>query len=201
MGGTSTDVESWSCNIHIVDNSGTGTDEALIQGALSQYVTRQDSNFSSWAWLDYYKFNEVSRTTGKYVATTPPNTFVFGTPIRSIFGGGPFQISLAVSWVTALQRGRASKGRIFTPTRDYMDQASIIQADGTIGQNIALAASVSAAQLITDLNGAVSGSCVVWSQVGQVAEEIIAVRVGNVLDTQRRRRRSLIEVYSETPVS
>jgi hypothetical protein len=47
----------------------------------------------------------------------------------------------------------------------------------------------------TTLTGA---DLAVWSRVGSQLNEVNALQVGDVLDTQRRRRDTLVETYQQT---
>lgn len=200
FGGPLIGTESWTCGLHIWDPAPVSGnfDEVLLSEAISQWFLRPASLNSNLASLEYFKYNEINSTPigtglpgGKYTNPGTPHAFFYPVVRQGPAEGGPPQLSLAVSTVTAKVRGRGSKGRWFPPTA----VANNALTGGVVGGSMPAAAATSAAQLITDVNGAVGGSCVVYSFIGQTNNEIIAVRVGQVLDTQRRRRRSLPELY------
>lgn len=201
MGGNTTPLETWSCSIHF----GAGADGAhsvgLIDGAISQWMARPDSFISSFAKYDYFKFNRINPLTGAYFNSTGSETNPASVAVLGTARGGPFQVAQALSWVTAASRGLAHAGRIYAPIGVADSNSVQIQTTGGFDPAHTLAMSDSAAQLINDLNGAGTGSCVVFSQKGQVENEIIACRVGSIPDTQRRRRRGLVEIYQQTAVA
>lgn len=201
MGPLASSVESWSCSIHV----GAGADGSVtpgnLDGALTQWIERAGSYVNGAAWLSYWKFNQVDPATGRYVSAGLPLTHFLSSPVASGMPTAPFQLALALSWVTGATRGYASKGRIFAPFTPRDSGSSIIGPDGTILDMYLTGIANSAAQLITDINGSLTGSCVVYSQRGLVENEILAAKVGSVPDTQRRRRRSLVEVYDQVPVA
>jgi hypothetical protein len=55
-----------------------------------------------------------------------------------------------------------------------------------------------AATMLQGLNALFTpgGRLVIWSKAAQTVTDITAIRVGHVVDTQRRRRRSLSESYT-----
>jgi len=111
----------------------------------------------------------------------PPGTSAIGLPA---------QISQVATLTTAFPRGLASKGRIYLP----QPQAAV-GADGRWTTGIALATANAVKVLINAIN-AVSGmgTVHVMSKIGSGATHpVTGIAVGRVPDTQRRRRRSLVE--------
>lgn len=196
-GGTLATTETWSCGVHFLNPNPGILDETLIKSAIGQWMARSGSNVGSSAVLNYLKVNEIDPVTGKYADTTRANTYPYEPAIVGLGGSNFPQLALAVSTRTALSRGRGSKGRFFQPIGGGVGVGS----DGKMLAEVAMAVAVSGAQLLTDLNGAQTGECVVFSRIGQVTAEILGVRVGRVIDTQQRRRRSLTEDYQSANIS
>lgn len=211
FGGRLAGTESWSCSLHFLNpDPGVIVIDGLFASAIGLWFDRATSKISLLAFLDYIKVNELnpasipSSVPGKpnsapftrYLSETDVNELVILAPRQGDQAAEPPQISYAVSTVTGFLRGPAHQGRFYPPCGH-----TTLATDGRLPVLDAKEMSQSAAQLITDLNGANTGSCVVYSGVGQVTREITGCRVGRVADTQRRRRRNLIEQYEETGVS
>lgn len=199
FGGTLFTEETWSCSFHVVPLTVFTYSEADLRGAVTNWMTRASSHVNRDATLDWLKYNEVVPATGHYIDGAAANTLYFEPKIHSGFTvNAPGQIALVASLGTDVQRGRTSRGRIYIP----MGLApGDVDATGHIAGALAQAVATSTAQLVTDINGAVSGSVVVFSSIGQIYSEVDRVMVGDVVDTQRRRRRSLAETYSTVGIS
>lgn len=107
----------------------------------------------------------------------------------------PFQVALCISLVTA-RSGPEGKGRFYLPGPNVQ-----LETDGRISAAAATSHATSAAAFLgaVDLaiagSGGASGNPVVASSKGFLSP-VTGVRVGRVLDTQRRRRGDLAEGYS-----
>lgn len=211
FGGRLAVTESWSCSLHfLVPQTGPISISGAFSSAIDLWFNRATSNITQLAWLDYVKVNELnpasvpSSTPGKpasapftrYLSEGEVNEHQIAVPPQGLLSPGPVQISYSASTMTGFLRGPAHAGRFYPPNGH-----KLLPADGRLALADAKGMATSAAQMITDLNGASDGSCVIYSGVGQVTREITGIRVGRVADTQRRRRRSLVEAYEETPVS
>lgn len=100
------------------------------------------------------------------------------------------QNTIAVTFLTAIPRGRASKGRVFPAP-----VCNILQSSGQISSGIRDLIAAQWALLLTRVNALSEiGSAQVMSREGTgLSANIVNTRVGMVVDTQRRRRRSLVE--------
>lgn len=117
-----------------------------------------------------------------------------GTPIY------PWQVSTAVSLVAA-GRGKGKFGRIYLPPLTYP-----VATDGLLSQANATALTDTMRAWFISLDTALGTALtrdvqlVVAGETGSgTLRPVREVRVGRVLDTQRRRRRSLPEGYSTLP--
>lgn len=111
----------------------------------------------------------------------------------------PNQNAIVVTLLTGTA-GRSGKGRVYLPLL-----GNIIAADGHHGAAASIATAFST--FLKDLNtgwAALPGSenerAVVGSRTAGFLSVITGVKVGNVVDTQRRRRSSVAETYSSQPV-
>lgn len=116
----------------------------------------------------------------------------------------PPQIALVATLMTGTARGLGAKGRMYLPgVQASLDgNAKISSTDrGNIATN--LAAMFSGINADADVPGSV-----ITASFGRVSPAtagvnvpIVSVRVGNVYDTQRRRRNALVESYSSAAVA
>jgi hypothetical protein len=101
------------------------------------------------------------------------------------------QIACVISFRTARARGYASNGRMYLPSANPIGQNT-----GQMGATDGEAVRDAAVTFLTAVNAVGLGDAAVMSTVGAGRiERITGVRVGLVLDTQRRRRGSLPENY------
>lgn len=210
FGGRLFDIEQWSCGLRIDIFAGTlGTDAGAnetwsanniedVADDVSAWFTRAESYTSNKARLDYVKLNSIG-TNGKYTSADATNVveFPLGTsPVGTYTPGYP-QNTAVVSLLTDLSRGPAHRGRCYPPT----GQIGMTTA-GHMAQGQCEYMAGSFAQLIGDLNNqpgldADDPRVVVVSKLGSPGprKEVTSVSVGDVIDTQRRRRESMPELY------
>jgi hypothetical protein len=130
--------------------------------------------------------------------------------------GQSAQQTLCVTLTTAVPRGLASKGRVFLPPSYWYKPGT----DGLLVAADALKIGKSIQRLINEINAnAVVGNVAIYSRGKGVAaydaahkrveytypnpgasNVVTGVKVGRVIDTQRRRRRSLPEGYQLQPL-
>ena len=131
-------------------------------------------------------------TSGKYGDSGEAVEFMLPTPVTGSASNGYPQIACVLSLRTARARGYASNGRMYIPSA-----RSPAPADGLI--TIAQAESIrdSAAAFIANVETSGIGVPAVMSTVGAGrTEAVTSVRIGRVMDTQRRRRNQLPELYT-----
>lgn len=202
----------WSCGVrfskpslpfNVLDET---EQETLTEDLADDVVTWMTAASSGWATaakLRYVKFNRITAL-GRYQDTGVTHVRYFDTapyPTGSASSALPNQVALAVSWKTAAERGRASKGRIFMPT-------PALQVDGDTGYIVSASSQLDfvaqrAREFILAINnqpgldtpGVVAS---VVSRVDATSRPITGVRVGNVLDTIRTRRNALEETYTSS---
>jgi hypothetical protein len=163
---------------------------------------------SQLARVRFVKLYPIAHPSGDVIPAPPyaqgsPALLTYKIPYPA-FGGStsvlPLQNSIAVSHRTQ-QTGPRGRGRSFWPAID----ADSIGADGTIGQTLREAIAGLQAVLLTDLTLSTDGAgfnvipaVLAPSRVDYAL--INQVRVGSVMDTQRRRRNKIVEVYSNEAV-
>jgi len=204
-GGTiGTQGEIWSNNIrfHSAADLDADPDEAAWLAAAQPFVsalmTGSGSKIASNTKCTYLKLNKIGAD-GHYVSNTESNTrFLSGASI--ITGASvprhPFQVSLAITWLTDFARGRGSKGRIFSPSL-----TAEVDEEGRIGPTDTLSIANAYKSFLNSLGGigGVPGDAlkaVVASGINGAVNPIKSVSVGNVPDTMRSRRNKLVEARS-----
>jgi hypothetical protein len=207
-GGTLPGGESWSCSlrtapmpivpgfVRITDGDLSGLAASYVP-AVKTYHQSAQLQISNQAKLTWVKLAAIDLS-GKYVPdqlSVLETTFV-GLP--GIAGGQPpNQIALCVSTTTDQIRGYAHAGRFYLPMPTFQPAT-----DGRITQSdadFARQASKTFLEAIADVPGIdndISPTPVVMSKHGNgTTRKITGVRIGRVLDTQRRRRSSVPEGY------
>jgi len=198
FGGSLFTVEGWSCRLNIT-SAGTLMDSAAadaafpaLYGAVNDWVQDPGAALSVATTLEYVKFNEINAL-GHYAHPgsvrenfwTTPNTGHGGD--AHALAGFPPQVSVVVSLLTAQLRGRAHRGRMFTPalaayfatSTGLVDNASLIAAAATT--------------LLNAINAAVPDHGVSIISASGESNHVTQVAVGHVFDTMRTRRKSMAE--------
>lgn len=191
--------EIWSIGLGFFEQSGPGVDTAAELTAWAQAAATRWTNLASteipkqWLTLGgsvtrikaywYAGFGQGASAQGEANVTS-------GVGVGSV--GNPFQCARAVSLRTN-QAGRRFRGRFYWPdlnstpaitgkvttntaqVQDFVDLIKGFEADAGLGVNFRLG---------------------VVSQAAAVVTPVTSIAVGDVLDTQRRRRNELPEVYS-----
>ena len=150
------------------------------------------------ATLAWVKLNAVG-SNGRYL-DVGQTTLQEVQPAQVPNGSPPLiapQLAWAVTLRTAKKRGRAHAGRIYVPTR-----LSTVTNTGVVPASDCAAMASRAATFIAAVGDAdlpLDGTWVgVFSPIDATVERVRSVDVGNVLDTQQRRRRQIRETYSNS---
>ena len=203
--GTGLAPEVWNCNVRGLPDAGSDKDingehDTLenIAPLLSQWFNAGSSNMRFDATLEWVKLNQIGPD-GKYVK---PVTFVHDyAPV--VTGGSasptmPPILTLAFSWTTARSRGPGSHGRIFPPyflPTDATDVVATATRDAAMASANKLLCAIAATPNTHPGTNFRGMNPMVISKTG-VAETITGIRVGSVIDVQRRRKNQIIEQYS-----
>ena len=199
-------TDIWQCNLHMEGvagwtdifnssdpNSSAGMD--AVGADISKWF--RAANITGSAKLNWVKMNEINPLTGAYISQTNTNEKIFPNGIGgSAATGGMPQLSLCISLLTGARRGPAARGRFYPPPLG----TATISDTGVVSSAVRVAQATAAATLINDLNNWAgidapgSLEVVVLGKDG-ATRKVTQVAVGSVMDTQRRRRNKLREVY------
>lgn len=208
FGGTiGADLDIWSCGVRVQRPSpdfGSLEDPAgymaEIATPLGTWYGSSDHHLADDTTLDWLKVNNIG-VNGKYSDPTHPNTYDYATPVE----GGTSRawsaiLTLAISWRTATLRGPGSNGRIYLPVAgaSASTNAGLILSPAVVA-NI-LTAGVDLITVLRNSTGDNPADPIVASGVNATNNSITSVRVGNVVDVQRRRKNELVEVYQSQDV-
>jgi hypothetical protein len=198
-GGTLPGNETWSCGLRLSEiNTGPwpDTDAAAmlpaVATAIEAFHARPASMISAFCNLTFVKLNPIN-VSGHYDLPTTNELVIAPESGGSSTNLYPNQVALVASLVTAVTRGPAHAGRIYLPM-----PTAALGTDGEISSGDRDTIKGSLNTLLTQLNAVRSTYAVAVHsrKAGAPAQRIVTGwKVGRVLDTQRRRRKSLVENY------
>jgi hypothetical protein len=213
--------ETWSCSLRMTSpvvevmpdpiiTAGASSSIDEVARKVETYMTTQMAQY--WhksAKLGFVKYNAIGEN-GRYIGDTTVEKLYEPAMASTSQSNGPFQMAIVVSLETGVQRGLAVAGRWFLPFPGFSvsDDGYLLPAS----QNWVADASALFVNSLNDWDGIdVPGAprvCVIsrgrptgpktWGP--GIARRATNVAVGNVLDTQRRRRKALKETYTIRPV-
>lgn len=210
-GGSLPGSETWSCSLRMAETEAGGfadTNDTAgwdMNALLAHYSTiikamhaDAAAKISSSAKLNFVKFNRLD-VNGHYI-----DNVSHIDSFTNISGGGsgyafPNQVCLAVTLTTNISRGPASKGRFYLP----MPQVGSDATTGLVSVadvNTIKTRMKTFIEALSDVPGLDTfnspGVCVMSRKLGAPdTHRVNGIRIGRVLDTQRRRRRNLPESY------
>lgn len=213
-------TERWQFGLRLTSGGVNNETTALAASTIVENWWRANAPFA----VNWFGAPSTHRLVELKVASIQPNgEYVTDDPAYSHFylpaiagaGAPPAgllpQSSVCATLLTDVPRGYASKGRIYLPPSTRYTPGT----DGLLTAPVAEALANNVMQLVTSLNAATNiGDVAVFSKgrgvkVENVAKQryewtypevgthrsVTAVKVGRVVDTQRRRRRQLTESY------
>jgi hypothetical protein len=196
MGG---DDEIWQCGIRCSVEAGFDehTYVGEIAAPLVTWFQAGTSMHSNWAKLGWIKAAQIGAD-GRYPSTTyaPAHALI----VPTMAGGGATQTmpafcSVAYSWKASTHpRGPAANGRVYPP--NYA--APLVYGSSVIADDTATTLVGAAQQLLAVVQnelGTQHTSPGIFSKIGGAAGNITSVKIGNVVDTQTRRKRKVPERY------
>jgi hypothetical protein len=155
---------------------------------------------------NYYTFTQAKATLLATDGKKDVGTDVqVAYPAAAVYGGGsgapfPPQIALVATLIAGSGKGLAGKGRMYLPGVRFN-----LDANGYISNSDALAVATNLRLFVNAVNGLTAGSGNVVINASQGNASLLGInarnlpvngiRVGNVFDTQRRRRNGLAESY------
>ena len=203
---------NWRAEGGVNDFSGDDFLNDQAGPALRNFINNSAVAFSNQVQLRELRLYPIAGPDG-HVVPAPP--YAQGTPIILTYksppagtNGGmmPLQTSLVASLRTQ-QIGRRGRGRIYLPPLASSVMASSGTDAGTVAAatRAAIGAQVGNMLKALQLKGTGPNSlwaaCIVTGAPYTAYSIINQVRIGNTIDTQKRRRASIAEVYSSTAVS
>lgn len=194
MAGTIYTGERFSCGLSIGQNfDGPLTRPTNIDpyvAACTAWFARSGTRIAGAAKLDEVKVNLVG-VNGLYASATESGTAEISPVIAGVGSSSTPapQLTAALTLTTNRRRGPAARGRIYPPLPVFT-----LEPDGRMSATMAAEMASSMATLINALNVIGPGDVAIMSKVGNGAiGRVTGVECGRVVDTQRRRRRSLDE--------
>lgn len=193
--------ERWAMSLMLRDQT-AGDDDPPADTAgpmLVSWFTSGAARISNLARLWTVKWNRID-SAGRYVRKDRTVLFELGqgntAPAGAVASVQPPQLAIAHSLLTNATRGRAHRGRVYPPM-----QITGVDNSGRISAGICSELANSMGGLIRDLNRNLGGwQVVVASGIDGTIRPVTKVEVGNVVDTQRRRRGHLPETYWSSTV-
>jgi hypothetical protein len=192
--------EIWQCGVRGVPNDGSGLSLDDADGFLGNLQPRfgnwyaNHSRCRSDAFLNWIKCNRI-RPDGNYADSGITNMRTYTTPVGGpVSSSVPTILTVCWSWRTVRTRGPGSHGRIYPPVAIPAGPSMVISNTERIAQLVAakdFLGVLAEPDFPTLGNG--FAACVVSDQ--NVLEPVTAIKVGNVIDVQRRRKNQLAETY------
>lgn len=149
----------------------------------------------------------IDKVTTRVISVAGLSTDIAESAVPAGAGGGvstnvPNQCTVVLSLLTG-KPGRGNRGRMYLPTLSLS-----IGSKGRLNTGAAALMLGPAKKLIDDLNLALQvgptssdNRIGIQSKVGPHATQVTEVRMGDVVDTQRRRRDALVENYATASVN
>jgi len=204
--------EEWNCSITMGSPGGSGAvpgSDADWWKYVDQNLTLAHNAFGTFfgtnglpipgsAYHDYTK-GAVLNELGKYVGTRGPAQITRVPPLVLGHAGLlPAQCSLVISHFTDVARGPGHSGRIYLPVGTL--SSSDITASGQFNISMTTLRDLYKTLLTTLNTGKLDGQLAsprvaVVSKVDGLPHTVKEIRIGNVIDTQRRRRNRIVETF------
>lgn len=175
--------EVWSFGLHTVGTLSVSAAEAAWVTAFDAFWDAAGPLMAAEVTVTETATAELDQGTGKQVTrTSTPSSLVGSSAAESL----PFQCAPVVSLRSNLAT-RAGRGRFYAPSLavDQIASGKMVSLAQTGLLNGAVA-------MLTSLTGSALNA-VLYSRTTHTTQEIVRVDVGDVIDTQRRRRNKLVE--------
>lgn len=190
--------EQWSCGFRMRKKTAGTIDDGTgllvgVAAALATYHADAATRIAALAKLSFVKVNAIG-TDGHYLGSGTVQALYADLP--GGYGVGPVhpnQIALAVSLTTGFSRGPAHRGRFYLPM-----PALNVQTNGLLYATDMISVSGATDTLLTSVNAVNADyEMAIFSRKAGAPgnRRVTGNLVGEVADTQRRRRRSLVENY------
>lgn len=175
--------EVWSFGLHTLGNVTTSFAETSWATAVGEFWTDAGPLFANEVTTTTTSTAELDQLTGKQITRVETGSALAGTAVSESL---PFQCAPAVSLRTNLAT-RAGRGRFYAPSLavEFMLAGKMTDAARTALLNgaVGMIGALTAAGL----------DVVLYGRTSHATQSVTRVDVGNVIDTQRRRRNKLPE--------
>lgn len=192
MGGA-TPGERWECTIHTqstltlaASQSAWATAVATLWNGLAAPTDNIDQLIHTDVTVDVASTSQLDPTTFRQTAKASTDPALAGTGTTTTL---PPQVSAGVTWLSASDT-KSGRGRIYLPPMD----AATVSSGRIAGAAVAII-SAAATGMLHSLTFADS-TPIIFGQKTHTVTPITATRVGDVWDTQRRRRDKLVPAYT-----
>lgn len=185
----------WSAEsaINEIDFDVTGP---LLLARMNTLMANANLRWANYSLLNWVRMAAVRVTGLEY---EPPLLFEDATPAAGTNAGVVPQASLVLSLRSGLSTGPARFGRMYLPhTQPNLDNPTPFVA-GTVTALLATASATFVNGVASDVNAVTTqeAAAMIMTQVtGGISRRVAQVAIGNVIDTQRRRRNQLPETYA-----
>lgn len=200
--------DTWSNSLSLSSENFEGSADLFEDLEPSQFATAATAFYrgTSGGMATYNTLDQIKMALigvdGKTIGE--PKVYYYSTPQAGTYSGSVIpQASIAVSLVTDLPRGLASKGRIFLPS-GFGDVGNTDGKLSTVTTNAIATRTKTFLDAINTIGDSVvpAGAIAITSNVRTGAvNTVTGVRVGNLVDVQRRRRNRLTETYVDAALS
>lgn len=175
---------SWSFTLHTTGSLSVGDANAGWAGAVGDWWDTYKAYCTADVVLTDASTATIDQPTGKQISRAETALTVAGTDDTGVLL--PPQLAVVCSLRSSLAT-RAGRGRMYWP-----GPASDALTDGVLGAT-PLATFVTAGSALFSALSSASLEPVLYSRTTHTTQAITSFNVGNVLDTQRRRRDKLVE--------
>lgn len=207
FGGTLPESEIWQCGVRCLPlDAGVRVPDAdlttycsEVQAALGTWFNSAGARHATAAHLVWVKAAWIG-TDGKYPGDETPGIYDYATPVAgaTAAAGQPGFTCQALSFTTGTLRGKGSHGRIYPP--------NVATPATQYGFSVATATSTALATATVALLNALSNATGTIPVIPAVVPmgpgvsttdeyPITGVKIGSVVDTIRRRKSAVPEVY------
>lgn len=184
MSGT-TPGESWSCTLYTTGSGTLAAAQTTWTTAIGDFWTGQlDGVVTADVEVTEASTASIDTATGKQLSRLLDDVSHPGVATGEML---PFQCATSISWRTAVAT-RAGRGRIYLPPL-----AASTLATGRLSSAAATTIATAAGQLVSALDGG-GLALILFGRETHTQTPVTGGDVGDVIDTQRRRRNKLIEV-------
>lgn len=175
--------EVWSFGLHTLGNVTVSAAETAWATAVGLFWTAAGPTFANEVVATATTTAELDQATGKQLTRVETGSSLIGSAVSESL---PYQCAPAVSFRTNLAT-RAGRGRFYAPSL-----AVEFVAGGKMTSTAQTALLDGAEAMVNSLTGA-GLTTVLYGRTSHATQEVTRIDVGDVIDTQRRRRNKLVE--------